>query len=240
MKKYLALATILAGLTIGAFAQAPADTNAAPTAAAPASNNDPGGGATGNIGDVGGSGGSYSYPTFQVSAPAALSDDDKKDTNKVAAFNDATKAAADYTAQTKVEPLAVKLADAVGHNRISINFVWVLITGFMVMFMQAGFALVETGLCRAKNAAHVMTMNMLIYPLGMLGFWLCGFAFMFGGVGTPGAGALGACSSLNHEVTWTLFGKPFGIIGWKGFCLSGDTYDVGLFTLFLFQMVFMD
>ncbi len=240
MKKYLALATILAGLTIGAFAQAPADTNAAPPAAAPASNNDPGGGATGTIGDVGGSGGSYSYPGFQVSAPTPLSDDDKKDTNKVAAFNDATKAAADYTAQTKVEPLAVKLADAVGHNRISINFVWVLITGFMVMFMQAGFALVETGLCRAKNAAHVMTMNMLIYPLGMLGFWLCGFAFMFGGVGTPGAGTLGSCTSLNHEVTWTLFGKPFGIIGWKGFCLSGDTYDVGLFTLFLFQMVFMD
>jgi len=241
MKKYLALVTILGALTVGAFAQAPADTSAAPAAAAaPTSNNDPGGGATGTIGDVSGSGGSYSYPTFQVSAPTALSDDDKKDTNKVAAFNDATKAAADYAAQAKAEPMAVKLADAVGHNRISINFVWTLITGFLVMFMQAGFALVETGLCRAKNAAHVMTMNMLIYPLGMLGFWLCGFAFMFGGVGTPGAGTLGACSSLNHEVTWTLFGKSFGIIGWKGFCLSGDTYDVGLFTLFLFQMVFMD
>lgn len=128
MKKYLLIATLLAGLTGSSFGQATADTNAAPAATAPTSNNDPGGGATGGIGDVGGSGGAYSYPAFKVDPPAALSDDDKKDTNKVAAFNDATKAANDYSAQTKAEPLAVKLADAVGHNRISINFVWTLIT----------------------------------------------------------------------------------------------------------------
>ena len=52
----------------------------------------------------------------------------------------------------------------------------------LVMFMQAGFALVETGLCRAKNAGHTMAMNFMIYPMGMLGFYLCGFAFMFGGM----------------------------------------------------------
>ena len=206
----------------------------------PAPNNDPGGGNTGNIGDLTGSGGNYTYPTFQVSAPAELSADDKKDTNKVAAYNDAKKAFDDYTAQAKAEPLAVKMADAVGHNRISINFIWTLVTGFLVMFMQAGFALVETGLCRAKNASHTMTMNMLIYPLGMLGFWVCGFAFMFGGVGAMGGGTLGSCSSLNHEWTWHLFGHDWGIIGLKGFFLSWDTYDVGVFCLFLFQMVFMD
>ena len=207
-----------------------------------AQTNDPSGGATGTIGDVGGSGGSYSYPTFQVSAPADLSADDKKDTNKVSAYNDAKKAFDDYTAQAAKEPLATKLADAVGHNRISINFVWTLVTGFLVMFMQAGFALVETGLCRHKNAAHTMTMNMLIYPLGMLGFYVCGFAFMFGGVGTPGAGTLGSCASLTHELTIHPFGpdKPFGLLGLHGFFLTGDTYDAGLYCLFLFQMVFMD
>jgi len=67
-------------------------------------------------------------------------------------------------------PTLSELGDAVGHNRVSINFVWTLITGFLVMFMQAGFAMVETGLTRAKNAAHTMAMNFLIYPLGMLGF----------------------------------------------------------------------
>ncbi len=236
------LLLLLAGrAAFGQATNAP-DTNA-PAAAAPAAaapNFDPGGGNTGTIGDLGGSGGSYSYPTFQVSAPAELSADDKKDTNKVAAYTDAKKAFDDYTAQAKAEPLAVKMADAVGHNRISINFVWTLVTGFLVMFMQAGFALVETGLCRAKNASHTMTMNMLIYPLGMLGFWVCGFAFMFGGVGALGGGTLGSCSSLNHEWTWHLFGHDWGIIGLKGFFLSWDTYDVGVFCLFLFQMVFMD
>ena len=121
----------------------------------PAPNNDPGGGNTGTIGDLGGSGGSYNYPAFQVSAPSELSADDKKDTNKVAAYNDAKKAFDDYTAQAKAEPLAVKMADAVGHNRISINFVWTLVTGFLVMFMQAGFALVETGLVpRQERLPH--------------------------------------------------------------------------------------
>jgi Amt family ammonium transporter len=66
----------------------------------------------------------------------------------------------------------VKLADSVGHNRVAINFTWTLVTGFLVMFMQAGFALVETGLCRAKNAGHTMAMNFMIYPMGMLGFYL--------------------------------------------------------------------
>ena len=85
-----------------------------------------------------------------------------------------------------------------------------------------------------------MTMNMMIYPLGMLGFYVCGFAFMFGGVGTPGAGSLGTCTALSHEWTPTIFGKPFGLLGTHGFFLTGDTYDAGLYCLFLFQMVFMD
>ena len=55
------------------------------------------------------------------------------------------------------EPLAAKLADVVGHNRISINMVWTLVCGFLVMFMQAGFAMAETGFTRAKNAGHTMT-----------------------------------------------------------------------------------
>ncbi len=55
-----------------------------------------------------------------------------------------------------------------------------LVTGFLVMFMQAGFAMVETGMCRAKNAAHTFAMNFMIYPLGCLGFWAYGFAFGWG------------------------------------------------------------
>jgi Amt family ammonium transporter len=190
---------------------------------------DPAGTATGTISDV---------PGFMVMAPADLSTDDAKDAAKAKAFADAKKAADDYAAQAKLEPLAVKLADNVGHNRVAINFMWTLVTGFLVMFMQAGFALVETGLCRAKNSSHTMAMNFMIYPMGMLGFYLCGFAFMFGGIGA--IGTMGGYAGLNHEITWTLFGKPFGILGWKGFLLQGAGYDTAAFALFLFQMVFMD
>src|SRR5882672_6416399 len=190
---------------------------------------DPAGTATGVATDV---------PGFIVSAPADLSADDKKDKDKVKTYDDAKKAADDYAKQAKVEPLAVKLADTAGHNRVAINFMWTLITGFLVMFMQAGFALVETGLCRAKNAGHTMAMNFMIYPMGMLGFYLCGFAFMFGGLG--GIGTMGGYAGLNHEITINVFGHPFGILGWKGFLLQGAGYDTAAFALFLFQMVFMD
>ena len=70
---------------------------------------------------------------------------------------------------SKAEPLATKLADVIGHNKIAINIVWTLVAGFLVMFMQAGFAMVETGFTRAKNAAHTMAMNFMVYAIGMLG-----------------------------------------------------------------------
>ena len=64
----------------------------------------------------------------------------------------------------------------------STNIMWTFITGFLVFFMQAGFALVETGFTRSKNVAHTMMMNMMVFCIGALGYWLVGFAFQFGGV----------------------------------------------------------
>ncbi|MFA6356540.1 MAG: ammonium transporter [Candidatus Omnitrophota bacterium] len=149
----------------------------------------------------------------------------------------ATGTAIDVPAAKIGEPTMGELANAVGHNRVAINMVWVLITGFLVMFMQAGFAMVETGMTRAKNVAHTMAMNFMIYPLGMLGFYVCGFALMFGGMGA--IGTMGGFAGLNQEFTINLFGKSFGLFGTKGFFLTG-VYDVAVFALFLFQMVFMD
>jgi len=133
------------------------------------------------------------------------------------------------------------LADVInqaGQNRIAINFTWTLVTGFLVMFMQAGFAIVETGLCRAKNANHTMMMNFMVYGFGLFAFWVCGFAIQMGG-GAPYT-TLGGASSLNAEHVITFLGKPWGLFGTHGFFLSGITYDVGVMVLFLFQMVFMD
>ena len=134
---------------------AAATTNApAATTNAPAADTTPkpdaAGTSTGAASDATDAGGN----TFVVSEPTALSDDDKKNPDKVKDYATAKKAYDDYLAQAKVEPLAVKLADSVGHNRVAVNFMWTLVTGFLVMFMQAGFAFVETGLCRAKNAIN--------------------------------------------------------------------------------------
>jgi len=72
------------------------------------------------------------------------------------------------------------LYDRMAHNLFAINYVWVLVAGFLVMFMQAGFMMVEVGLCRAKNSSHTAAMNLMIYPLGGLAFWVYGFAIGWG------------------------------------------------------------
>jgi len=123
-------------------------------------------------------------------------------------------------------------------NSIAINVVWTLVCGFLIMFMQAGFAMVETGFARAKNVAHTMAMNLMIYGIGMLGYWICGFAFQMGGIGS--VPTLGDASILSREMTVHLAHRAFGLIGFKGFLLSGSSYHGGIFALFLFHMVFMD
>jgi len=144
----------------------------------------------------------------------------------------------DIAAATAGKPTLQELGAQVGKNKIALSFVWVLLTGFLVMFMQAGFALVETGFTRAKNAAHTMAMNMVVYGIGVLGFFVLGFGLMFGGVGS--VASLGGTAPLSHEFAIHLFGKTLGLIGTGGFCLSGNCYDVGVLCLFLFQVVFMD
>ena len=67
------------------------------------------------------------------------------------------------------------------------------------MSLKAGFSLVETGLIRAKNVAHTMSMNLAIYAVAMMGYWACGFAFMFGGHGpfpAHGRGRIGARTAM--------------------------------------------
>jgi ammonium transporter, Amt family len=149
-----------------------------------------------------------------------------------------TGTAADVAVSDAARPAVLDVMETVGHNKVAINIVWTLFTGFLVMFMQAGFAMVETGFTRAKNAAHTMSMNFMVYGIGMLGYWICGFALQMGGVGA--LAQLGGTAPLSHEVSLTLFGKSFGLFGARGFFLGPDVYDVGVFALFLFQMVFMD
>jgi Amt family ammonium transporter len=128
-----------------------------------------------------------------------------------------------------------KLANESGHLAVSINFVWLLITGFLVLFMQVGFAFLVTGLTRAKNAGHMMMMNLSSFVIALLAYYAVGFAFQFGGV-SPIAN-LGGASPLTG-----IFGHgTAGLIGFHGFFLqSGGSYDVGVMAFFLFQVVFME
>jgi Amt family ammonium transporter len=130
------------------------------------------------------------------------------------------------------------VGNQVGQNKIAVNFVWTLITGFLVMFMQAGFAMVESGLCRVKNANHTYMMNFFVYTCGLFAYWILGFAIQMGGA--AGNGNLGGLQPLASEHAITLFGKTWGLFGQTGYFLSGHTYDVGVRVIFLFEMVFMD
>src|SRR5437667_3987241 len=130
------------------------------------------------------------------------------------------------------------VASQVGQNKIGINFTWTLVCGFLVMFMQAGFAMVEAGLCRVKNANHTYMMNFFVYGCGLLAYWLIGFAIQMGG--SSGIANLGGTASLTPEHTFSLFDKTWGLWGQSGMFLAGHSYDVAVMVLFLFQMVFMD
>jgi len=95
------------------------------------------------------------------------------------------------------------------------DFVWTIIAAVLVFFMQAGFAMVETGFTRAKNAVNIMMKNLMDFSMGALGFWAIGFALMFG-------------------VTAT------GWFGTSGFFLGdfAQDKDPWLYAFFIFQTVF--
>lgn len=135
------------------------------------------------------------------------------------------------------EPNLTTLANELLRTQTAMNLMWVLFTGFMVMFMQAGFALVETGLTRSKNAAHTMAMNFLVYSIAILGYWAVGFGLQMGGVGA--LATLGGDQTLSHELSVTVGAHELGVLGATGFMFSSSAFGSGVAALFLFQAMFM-
>ncbi|HEX8804419.1 MAG TPA: ammonium transporter, partial [Acidimicrobiales bacterium] len=122
------------------------------------------------------------------------------------------------------------------------NLLWIVIGAVLVIFMQAGFALVETGFCRAKHAAHVVSTNFAIFGLGFVAYFLVGYAFMFGGYSyaLPGYD-FGYGGAVGHA----LIGSGNWVFLWQGgFALSGDAIQsVGYGAVagfFLYMVAFMD
>lgn len=73
---------------------------------------------------------------------------------------------------------------------VAVDTMWVLITGMLVFFMNLGFACVESGMCRAKNAVNILSKNFIVFAVSTIGYWLLGWGVMFG-AGTPYYGAAG-------------------------------------------------
>lgn len=98
-----------------------------------------------------------------------------------------------------------------------INTVWVLVTAFLVFFMQAGFAFVEAGLTRSKNTTNILFKNVIDFLFATIAFWAIGYAFMFGS-------------------------DASGVIGASGFFLdpsnSADVAGLPVMAFWLFQLVF--
>jgi Amt family ammonium transporter len=185
---------------------------------------DPAGTATGDRNSTTDAGGN----AFVVAAPDPSAPD----------YAEKKKAYDEFQAQLAKEPLAAKLADHVGHLRVSTNFSWTLLTGYLVLFMQAGFALLTCGLVRKKNAGHLMMLNFAAYVFAFLAYYAVGYAFQFGAVAVNAAPAnLGGTPTLNH---FLLGSGPWGFLGGHGFFLSGSAYDAGSLCLALFEVVFME
>src|SRR6185295_2973213 len=128
-----------------------------------------------------------------------------------------------FTEAAAKEPLALKLADGVGHIKIATNTAWTLNTGYLVLFMQAGFALLTCGLVRKKNAGHLMMLNFAAYVFAFLAYYAVGYAFQFGAVAINAAPTnLGGAPGLNQ---FLLGSGQWGFLGGKGFFLSGAGYD---------------
>src|SRR5438105_1210261 len=121
-------------------------------------------------------------------------------------------------------------------------FGWLLLAAALVVFMQAGFALLETGMGRAKNAAHTMSMNFLAYALSLTGFFVCGFALMCGGTDDAARAAAPHFAAplpmLDRLVAIPAAGnRHWGLFGLRGFFANGAGAAPAEAAWFLFAAV---
>jgi Amt family ammonium transporter len=90
-----------------------------------------------------------------------------------------------------VVPTVASNAEAVATVQTNLNYVWTLVAAALVFFMQAGFAMVESGFTRAKNAVNIMMKNLMDFAVGSLAYWAIGFGLMFGATTTGWFGTTG-------------------------------------------------
>ncbi len=116
-------------------------------------------------------------------------------------------------------------------QQVMLDTLWTMIAGFLVFFMNAGFALVESGFCRSKNTVNILAKNFIVFAIACLTFWAVGFSFMFGD-GNPFIGLHGfflAGADNSPLLDGAGYQGVYTSIAWTG---------VPLETKFFFQLVF--
>jgi Amt family ammonium transporter len=171
--------------------------------------------------------------------PPAWSQDEKAAADTQAAETKAEAAeekpaATEETPAAPMEEAAAEPAtDPVADLKFALDTVWTMVAAFLVMWMQAGFALVETGLTRAKNAVNICMKNLLDFCFGSIGFWAIGFGLMFSTgndyIGTDGFFLQETKTEVKQEDGTMKEVSNFDPISWANIPLNGK---------FFFQMVF--
>ncbi|MCZ6550062.1 MAG: ammonium transporter [candidate division NC10 bacterium] len=116
-------------------------------------------------------------------------------------------------------------------SKVALDTLWTLITAFLVMFMAAGFALLESGFCRSKNTVNILAKNFVVYAVTGIAFLVIGWGIMFGdGTWFMGLKGLWFLSGPdNSPATGDAYKGVYSSINWTGIPLEAK---------FLFQMVF--
>jgi ammonium transporter, Amt family len=141
-------------------------------------------------------------------------------------------AAVGATAGAPAAPAFTKeMADSIKDTKIAMDTIWVLVTAFLVFFMNLGFALVESGLCRAKNTVNILAKNFIVFAVSSLAFLILGWGVMFGDgnslFGTQGL--LFLTGPDNSPAMGDAYTGVYSSINWTG---------VPLWAKFFFQLVF--
>ncbi|HSD18892.1 MAG TPA: ammonium transporter [Anaeromyxobacter sp.] len=124
-----------------------------------------------------------------------------------------------------------ELADAIASQKIALDTIWVMIAAFLVFFMNLGFALVESGFCRAKNTVNILFKNFVVFAVSSIAFLVLGFGLMFGD-GNPLFGTSGlffASGADNSPAIGQAYQGVYAALNWTG---------VPFWAKFFFQLVF--
>ncbi len=114
--------------------------------------------------------------------------------------------------------------------KVALDTLWVAVAAFLVIFMNAGFGMLETGMCRQKNAVNILSKNLIVFALATLAFYVIGFGIMFGdGNDFFGLNGFLLSGADNSPVVGDGYQGVFGSLNWAGVPLSAK---------FLFQLAF--